>query len=118
MRTGRGVVIGNIYDMDAARFQKLKQRRAARRDVYDANVGALLGEDETGLTVTHEVDPKITTAITKFGETTKSRAIWISGIAGILVGLLVGGMIWWASTQWKKTPARRKRKAKSSRSRR
>lgn len=100
----RGVVIGNVHDFDMERLQRTATRlgslRKSRSDVYDAASGTLVvDDDETGLTVHHEVDPEVKAAMQRFSETARSRGLWLAVGGGILLGLLLAGMTWWFATQ-------------------
>lgn len=111
----RGVVIGNVRDpnfggrktvqsFDDIDLEALRRARARlyaqdvyTQDVLNAQTGQL--EDESGLTIHHEVDPALKAQLAQLGQTAKTRGIWIAGALGVLLGLLLAGMTWWLAQQ-------------------
>lgn len=88
-------------DMEAFRRARARARVYAKdvytQDVINAQTGQL--EDESGLTIHHEVDPALKAQLAQLGQTAKTRGIWIAGALGVLLGLLLAGMTWWLAQQ-------------------
>lgn len=86
-----GVVIGNIYDMQAKRTERLRRRAQAVR----SSVG-YIPMDQSGITVHHEMDPELKADVTQLTQSIRSRGIWVAALGGLLLGLLIGVAIWYA----------------------
>lgn len=124
----RGVVVGNIYEDEVEQLRRRRvqfQKRAraaaatAAADVWDSSTGNIV-DDQTGLTVHHEVDPELKQQITNFTAAAKSRGIWVAAGFGLLLGLLLAGLTWWFANQAQQSrallpapKAKRRKKAKS-----
>lgn len=91
------VVLGNIRDPQMRRLASAAERlRSVRRragPVWNASTGAL--EDETGLTVHHEIDPRVQEDLHRLSDGIKSSRKWMFALGGLIVGLLLAGIVWW-----------------------
>lgn len=97
------VKIGNIRDphmarmvQAAGRLRKVSQKR--RGPVWDPEREAL-AEDETGLTMVHDLDPGVKSDFHKISESLKNTRGWMFALGGLLLGLLIAGIAWWMTTQ-------------------
>lgn len=87
------VVIGNIYDLQAERVAKLRRRADALR-LRERKLQKF-HEDESGLTVHHELDPALKAEVTHLRTAIENRGIWVAALGGLLLGLLLAAAAWW-----------------------
>lgn len=111
--------VGRLDELTPDRVRNLRSRLRRTHDVWDAQAERLAerlaskAEDQTGLAVAYEVDPRPTGSI--LGSLVKWQSV-AALAAGALLGLLIAGVIWWNMRETRKAAkgkagGKRKRKA-------